>query len=126
MPVCFRHIDRKISRVFHIVISIAGDAAQISSAGTAFRHIADRLFFFLRLRQKADHAKAHLANAFRFIDEAYGADGQETLIFVTELTMNFHTAAFIKIYGSDEYFAHNKGILLYEREKDILKQIEEL
>ena len=78
------------------------------------------------LRQKADHAKAHLANAFRFIDEAYGADGQETLIFVTELTMNFHTAAFIKIYGSDEYFAHNKGILLYEREKDILQQIEEL
>ena len=67
-----------------------------------------------------------MGNAFHFIDAAYGADGQEALIFVTELTMNFHTAAFIKIYGSDEYFAHNKGILLYEREKDILKQIEEL
>ena len=78
------------------------------------------------LRKKADLAKVHLGNAFRFIDDAYGSDGQETLIFVTELTMNFNCAAFIKIYGSEEYFAHNKGILLYEREKDILKQIEEL
>ena len=78
------------------------------------------------LRKKADLAKAHLGNAFRFIDAAYGADGQETLIFVTELTMNFYCTSFIKLYGSEEYFAHNKGILLYEREKDILKQIEEL
>ena len=78
------------------------------------------------LRGRADQVREHLANAFRFIDAAYGADGQETLIFVTELTMNYHCTSFIKIYGSDEYFAHNKGILLYEREKDILKQIEEL
>ena len=78
------------------------------------------------LREKADTTREHLGNAFRFIDAAYGADGQETLIFVTELTMNFYCTSFIKLYGSEEYFSHNKGILLYEREKDILKQIEEL
>ncbi len=78
------------------------------------------------LRARAAEASAHMGNAFRFIDDAYGADGQETLIFVTELTMNYYCATFIKVYGCDEYFAHNKGILLYEREKDILRQIEEL
>ena len=78
------------------------------------------------LRARAAEASGHMGNAFRFIDDAYGADGQETLIFVTELTMNFYSATFIKVYGCDEYFAHNKGILLYEREKDILRQIEEL
>ena len=78
------------------------------------------------LRDRAALTGQHMGNAFRFIDEAYGADGQEALIFVTELTMNYYSATFIKVYGSEEYFAHNKGILLYEREKDILKQIEEL
>ena len=78
------------------------------------------------LRTDAAKTGGHMGNAFRFIDAAYGADGQETLIFVTELTMNYFCATFIKVYGCDEYFAHNKGILLYEREKDILRQIEEL
>ena len=40
--------------------------------------------------------------------------------------MNYYCATFIKVYGCDEYFSRNKGILLYEREKDILRQIEEL
>lgn len=79
-----------------------------------------------RLKESAGAARQHMGNAFRFIDDAYGSDGQETLVFVTELTMSYFCSSFIRIYGCDEYFAHNKGILLYEREKDILRQIEEL
>jgi hypothetical protein len=64
-----------------------------------------------------------LSNAFKFLEIAFG-DGQEMLIFVTELTLNRYTASFISRYGSTEYFRHNKDLLLYERHKDIIREIE--
>ena len=64
-----------------------------------------------------------LSNAFKFLETAFG-DGQEMLIFVTELTINRYAASFISRYGSTEYFKHNKDLLLYERHKDIIREIE--
>ena len=64
-----------------------------------------------------------LSNAFKFLETAFG-DGQEMLIFVTELTINRYAASFISRYGSTEYFKHNKDLLLYERHKDIIHEIE--
>jgi hypothetical protein len=64
-----------------------------------------------------------LSNAFKFLEEAFG-DDQEMLIFVTELTINRYTASFISRYGCPEYFKHNKELLLYERHKDIIREIE--
>lgn len=46
------------------------------------------------------------------------------LIFVIELTINLYAASFISRYGSTEYFKHNKDLLLYERHKDIIREIE--
>jgi hypothetical protein len=66
-----------------------------------------------------------LSNAFKFLEVAFG-DGQEMLIFVTELTINRYAALFISRYGSTEYFKHNKDLLLYERHKDIIREIEVL
>lgn len=64
-----------------------------------------------------------LSNAFKFLETAFG-DGQEMLIFVTELTINRYVSSFISRYGSTEYFKHNKDLLLYERHKDIIREIE--
>ncbi len=66
-----------------------------------------------------------LSNAFKFLEVAFGG-GQEMLIFVTELTINRYAASFISRYGSAEYFKHNKDLLLYERHKDIIREIEVL
>ena len=55
-----------------------------------------------------------------------GADGQELLIFVTELTKNYFTAQFISHYGCDEYFAHNKELLFYERQQEIISELSDL
>lgn len=46
------------------------------------------------------------------------------LILVTELTINYHTAKFISRYGCKEYFNHNKDLLFYERQKEIITEIE--
>ena len=75
------------------------------------------------LKDMSNVAGDKLSNAFKFLENAFG-DGQEMLIFVTELTINRYTASFISRYGSTEYFKHNKDLLLYERHKDIIREIE--
>lgn len=64
-------------------------------------------------------------NAFKFVDDVFG-DGQEMIILVTELTQNYYSARFITNFGCDEYFKHNKSLLFYERDKEIMDEIAEL
>ncbi len=75
------------------------------------------------LKKQADSTGKSLSNAFAFCEEAF-PDGQEILIFVTELTINAFCARFIGRYGSKEYFAHNRELLFYERQKEIIKDLE--
>lgn len=77
------------------------------------------------LKQQADTAGQELSNVFRFCEEVFD-EGQELLILVTELTISRYGAHFISRYGCDEYFAHNKELVFYERQKEIIKEIENL
>ena len=77
------------------------------------------------LKQQADTAGQELSNVFRFCEEVFD-EGQELLILVTELTISRYGAHFISRYGCDEYFAHNKYLVFYERQKEIIKEIENL
>lgn len=77
------------------------------------------------LKKAADAAGEQLSNVFQFCEEVF-ADGQEMLILVTELTISYYGAHFISRYGCDEYFAHNKELLFYERQKEIIQGIEDL
>lgn len=77
------------------------------------------------LKKKSAEVGKRLSNAFDFLESAFG-EGQEILIFVTELTLNRYTTVFISRYGCPEYFMHNKELLFYERHKDIIKELEAL
>ena len=77
------------------------------------------------LKQQAEKAGKCLSNVFAFCEEVF-ADGQEILILVTELTINVYSARFIGRYGSKEYFAHNRELLFYERQKEIIQELERL
>jgi hypothetical protein len=77
------------------------------------------------LKKKADATGVQLSNVFRFCEEVFG-DGQELLVLVTELTINYYSARFISRYGCPEYFSHNKELLFYERQKEIIQSLEEL
>ena len=77
------------------------------------------------LSESADKAGIKLSNLFKFSEEAFG-NGQEMVIIVTELTANYYSAKFISTYGSKEYFEHNKELLFYERQKEIIAEITEL
>ena len=75
------------------------------------------------LRQEAETVKKDLSHTFTFLEEAF-RNGQEMLIFVTELTANMYASRFIGRYGCEEYFKHNKDLLFYERQKEIIRELE--
>ena len=77
------------------------------------------------LEKAARKVGTQLSNVFRFCEEVF-AEGQEILILVTELTIQPHTARFISLYGCPEYFAHSKELLFYERQQDIINELERL
>ena len=77
------------------------------------------------LKKQAEAAGKNLSNVFIFCEDVFD-EGQEMLILVTELTMSYYGAHFISRYGCKEYFAHNKELLFYERQKEIIQQIEAL
>jgi len=77
------------------------------------------------LKKNADRTSKKLSNAFNFCEEVF-AEGTEILVFVTELTINYYSTYFISRYGCKEYYKHNKELLFYERQKEIIRNIEML
>ena len=77
------------------------------------------------LKTLSQEAGGQLSNLFHFCEEVF-QDGQELLILVTELTVSYYGARFISRYGCPEYFAHNKELLFYERQQEIITQLENL
>ena len=67
----------------------------------------------------------HLSNAFVFCEGVF-SEGQELLILVTELTVSNYGLRFINSHGCKEYFNHNKELLFYERQKEVIAEIEDL
>ena len=77
------------------------------------------------LKTAADKAGKQLSNVFRFCEDAFD-EGQEMLILVTELTISRYAARFISRYGCPEYFAHNKELLFYERQMELIAELDNL
>lgn len=75
------------------------------------------------LKKLATETGKQLDNLFVFCENVF-ADGQEMLILVTELTANYHTAHYISRYGCPAYFRHNKELLFYERQKELISELE--
>ena len=48
------------------------------------------------------------------------------LIIVAELTKGYYSAHYISRYGCKKSFEHNKELLFYERQNEIIREIEDL
>ena len=77
------------------------------------------------LKKHAGEAGKKLSNMFKFCEDVF-EEGQEMVILVTELTISYYGSRFISRYGCKEYFAHNKELLFYERQKEIISELENL
>jgi hypothetical protein len=68
---------------------------------------------------------AKLSELFRFVEQTFG-DGNEMLILVTELTVNYSSAKFIAEKGCDAYYKYNRKFLLYERNRELMDELNAL
>lgn len=74
--------------------------------------------------ESGDKAGAMLDNAFAFLESAAG-EGQELVLFVTELTSGYDTSWFIENFGCEAYFRYNRELLFDETHERILREIKE-
>lgn len=75
-----------------------------------------------RLTKEAEEVGKALENGFSFLEQAFGS-GQEMLLFVTELTEHPFASQFISKFGCEKYFAHNRELMFYERQKQLSREI---
>ncbi len=99
-------------------------------------HIRSREEGFEKIRgwfaEEVEHKKAAetaagqcLDRAFSFLEDAFG-DGQEMILFVTELSKNEKIMAYISSHGCEAYFRYSDLLLYRKREAELRKDCEEL
>ena len=71
-----------------------------------------------RIRISGDY----LTNTFRFLSRVYG-DGQEMVLFLTELAAGYYSLRFINEHGNEAYFRYNKMLLLRERRSALRDEV---
>ena len=103
-------------------VLIGGD----ENAESAYKTVKDEYNARVKaLSKHSEDVKKNLSQMFQFCEEVFG-EGQEMLIIVTELTANKYSSRFISEFGCDEYFRHNKELLFYERQRELLTKITDL
>lgn len=67
----------------------------------------------------------HLNNAFSFLVKVYG-EGQELVIFLTELSAGYYSLRFISECGNEAFYKYNKLLLLKENRSRLTEEAMEL
>ncbi len=65
-----------------------------------------------------------LENAFDFMEEAFG-EGEEMIVFVTELTMSLESVSFLADYHCERYLRYSERLLVGSRKQALLWELEE-
>ncbi|MBQ1271158.1 MAG: AAA family ATPase [Clostridia bacterium] len=73
-------------------------------------------------RELALQTSSMFDNAFRFLEETF-AQGQELVMFVTEVTAGYDTSWFVENFGCDAYYRHNRELFFDATQKRISDSI---
>lgn len=87
------------------------------------------IFFNARvesLRQSTAEVTDELHNLFTFTEKAFGSEGNEMLILVTNLTVSRDSARFISTFGSTDYMKYKEILMVSSRNADLREDIEKL
>ena len=102
-----------------------GELRRANAAGTqeAFDLLRQQFRSLADAREKAQQtASAALEAAFDFMEQAF-AESQEMVVFVTELTVNPVSHAFLTENGCERYFQYNKDLLLDHRKAALQQEL---
>lgn len=67
----------------------------------------------------------HLSNAFSFLARVFG-EGQEMVIFLSELSCGYYSLKFVSECGNEEYYKYNRLLLLKDRREELKEEIMQL
>ena len=75
--------------------------------------------------EQIEKTSKKLQYAFDFLELVFG-EGQELVLFVTELNTNPYSISFISENGCDSYYKYNKKLLFEEEQGEILKELNQI
>ncbi|MDO5477304.1 MAG: AAA family ATPase [Eubacteriales bacterium] len=95
-------------------------------AGSAQEQYAGiRNWFSEREQSRREHIRTvdrQLTNTFRFLSRVYG-EGQEMVLFLTELSAGYYSLRFLNEHGNDAWFRYNRMLLLQERRNALRDEV---
>lgn len=93
-------------------------------AKESFEHAAEGFEGCRRqMEAQRDKCAEKLEHAFDFLEEAFG-DGEEMVIFVTELTISRESVLFLADHHCDRYLKYSEELLAGRRKKALLSELE--
>ncbi len=79
-----------------------------------------------RLKARVEEERKRLHFLLEFIEKAFGAESNEMLVTITELTVGTSTSRFLNAFGSSDYDRYNSVLKISERGEDLKREIGEL
>ena len=127
-----RMLDRAGERVERKVCMRLAGMEKILAVGAK----GDARYDFSLLKQTFDlsekkrqeeirEADRHLTNSFRFLSATFG-EGQEIVLFLSELTAGYYSLKFVNECGNDAFYRYNRLLLLKDREESLQREAMEL
>ena len=78
-----------------------------------------------RRQQAITSADRQLSNTFRFLKKTFG-EGQEMIIFLSELAAGYYSLQFVNDCGNEEYEKYNHLLLLRDRRETLRSELREM
>lgn len=75
--------------------------------------------------KQIEECAKYLKNVFKFIRACWN-EGQEMILFVSELTINRYSTSFIAKWGSEDYYQYNKELLVFDQDEKLKGEITDL
>ena len=75
-----------------------------------------------RRQEAVRRTDRELSSTFRFLSRVYG-EGQEMVLFLTELSAGYYSLRFINEHGNEAYFRYNRILLLQDRRNALRDEV---
>ena len=128
-------VSREEERVQRIACramdELAGEIREKAAAGTLTareQYGLVKTWFAAReagRQREIRQADEHLTNTFRFLSRVYG-EGQEMVLFLTELSAGYYSLRFINEHGNESYFRLNRLLLLRDSTNTLRNEVIQL
>ena len=80
----------------------------------------------LDIKSRVGAEQVRVQNLFEQMAEIFGAESNEMMVLMTELTVNPHTAGFFASFKNDAYSKYNSLLMVGDRRENLRKEILEL